>query len=43
MGYALMHDLFDGLPFTRATHAWALWAAGLFVFGLLGLGFEAAF
>jgi len=42
MAYALMHDLFDGLRFTRSTESWALWAAGLFVGGLLLILMEAA-
>ena len=42
MAYALMHDLFDGLPFTRSTESWGFWAAGLFVGGLLLILMEAA-
>lgn len=42
MAYALMHDLFDGLPFTRSTESWGLWAAGLFVGGLLLILMEVA-
>jgi len=42
MAYALMHDLFDGLPFTRSTESWDVWAAGLFVGGLFLLLMEAA-
>lgn len=42
MAYALMHDLLDGLPFTRTTESWGLWAAGLFVGGLLLILMEAA-
>jgi hypothetical protein len=42
MGYALMHDLYDKLRFTRSTESWGLWAAGLFVGGLLLILMEAA-
>ena len=42
MAYALMHDLFDGLRFTRSTGSWGLWAAGLLVGGLLLILMEAA-
>lgn len=42
MAYALMHDVFDGLRFTRSTESWSLWAAGLFVVGLLLILMEAA-
>jgi hypothetical protein len=42
MAYALMHDAFDGLRFTRSTKSWGLWAAGLFVGGLLLILMEAA-
>jgi hypothetical protein len=42
MTYALMHDAFDGLRFTRSTKSWGLWAAGLFVGGLLLILMEAA-
>lgn len=42
MAYALMHDLFDGLRFTRSTESWSLWATGLFVGGLLLILMEAA-
>ncbi len=41
MAYALMHDLFDGLSFTRSTESWGVWAAGLFVGGLLLMLMEA--
>lgn len=41
MAYALMHDLFDGLPFTRSTESWGWWAGGLFVGGLFLLLIEA--
>jgi hypothetical protein len=40
--YALMHDAFDGLRFTRSTQSWSLWAAGLFLGGVLLLLMEAA-
>jgi hypothetical protein len=42
MAYALAHDLFDGLRFTRSTQSWGLWAAGLFVGGLLLILMEVA-
>jgi hypothetical protein len=42
MAYALMHDVFNGLRFTRSTESWGLWAAGLFVGGLLLILMEAA-
>jgi hypothetical protein len=42
MAYALMHDFFDGLPFTRTTESWSFWAAGLLVGGLLLILMEAA-
>ncbi len=42
MAYALMHDVFDGLRFTRSTGSWGLWAAGLFVGGLLLILVETA-
>jgi len=42
MGYALIHDLFDGLWFTRSAKSWSLWAVGLFVGGLLIILTEAA-
>jgi hypothetical protein len=42
MAYALLRDVFDGLRFTRSTESWGLWAAGLFVGGLLSLLMEAA-
>ena len=42
MAYALMHDLFDGLAFTRSAESWSFWAAGLFVGGLLLILMEAA-
>jgi hypothetical protein len=42
MAYALIHDLFDGLPFTRSTESWGLWAAGLFAGGLLLILLEGA-
>ena len=42
MASALMHDLFDGLRFTRSTESWGVWAAGLFVGGLLLVLMEAA-
>jgi hypothetical protein len=41
MAYALMHDVFDGLRFTRSTESWGLWAAGLLVGGLLLILMEA--
>ena len=42
MAYALLHDVFDGLRFTRSTESWGLWATGLFVGGLLLILMEAA-
>ena len=43
MAYALMHDLLDGLPFTRSTSSWGSWGAGLLVFGLVAIAIESAF
>jgi hypothetical protein len=42
MAYALMHDAFDGLRFTRSAQSWGLWAAGLFVGGLFLILIEVA-
>ena len=42
MAYALMHDFFAGLRFTRSTASWGSWAAGLFAGGLLLILMEAA-
>jgi hypothetical protein len=42
MAYALMHDVLDGLSFTRSTTSWGLWAAGLFVGGLVLIVMETA-
>jgi hypothetical protein len=40
--YALLHDLLDGLRFTRFTESWGFWAAGLFVGGLVLILMETA-
>ena len=42
MAYALLHDLLDGLRFTRSTESWGFLGAGLFLGGLVLILMETA-